>query len=30
MGRPLMKEHIENSATPTVENVVKLRNAYRS
>jgi hypothetical protein len=25
-GRPLMKEHIENSATPTTETVVKLRN----
>jgi hypothetical protein len=29
-GRPLMKEHTENIATPAVATVVKLRNASRS
>jgi hypothetical protein len=29
-GRPLMKEHIENSATPIAVTVVKLRNASGS
>jgi hypothetical protein len=29
-GRPLMKEHIENGATPAAETVVKLRNASGS
>jgi hypothetical protein len=29
-GRPLMKEHIENGATPTAATIVKLKNESRS